>query len=359
MNKFLLFIGYKESLELKNRFTYIITGVSIFLAFFFLVFYIFAVHSSVVTLVTILCLVDFFSIFVFLKKKMYTLAKLLLIFGFLFQEFSVVFLWFPKEANFNYFFFVITPITFFIYDFDIKKERTTIVVINFLATILLLASEIYPLSEPVVILSDTMIRIFSSLSILTTLGSISIVYYFYSHNLSLTHKELNYLAETDGLTNVFNRRTLYREGEKLFLYSKKYNRRFTFMIFDIDHFKNINDRYGHPVGDKVLIQLTELITENTRQHDIFSRYGGEEFALILKDTSTADNIRVAENLRKIVGKNDFVINDEIIIHLTMSIGVTEYSDKYSVFDELVRQADKALYQAKEEGRNRIVFSSSD
>ena len=358
MRKLLLYIGFDKSLEAKNKFTYIINGVSILLVLLYLSFFIVLVKSFLVNLVSILCLIVLLSVFILLKKKRYGAAKLLLVFGFLMQECALVFLWFPVEANINYFFFIVAPISFFIYDFEIREDKISIIAVNILAAFLLLASEVFLFSNPLVQLSGNMIKLFSSLSIISTMGSIFIVYYFYAWNLSKNRKELNHLAETDSLTGVYNRRTLYREGEALFSYCTKNKCNFSFIILDIDHFKKVNDQYGHPVGDELLKQLTNLISENIRHSDIFTRYGGEEFALILKDISEESNLELARNLKSLVEKNDFVISEELSIHITISIGVSTYSNTQKDFDDIVILADNALYEAKERGRNRVVVSKT-
>ncbi len=350
------FIGYENSLKTKDKFTYIINASSLFLVFLFSIFFIVLVKHVWINSITLLCFTILSLVFVLLKKKRYRLAKIFLISGFLFQECTLVFLWFPVEANFNYFFFIVTPISFFIYDFEIKEERTPIVIVNLLAVLLLFASETIPMAAPQVSLSENLLLLFSGLSVISTLGSIFIVYYFYARNLSMSRRELSRLAETDYLTGTFNRRILYREGEALFSYCKKKSYNFAFIIFDIDHFKKVNDQYGHPAGDEILIQLTRLISANIRHSDVFGRYGGEEFALILKEILTETNIDVAQNLRRIIEDNVFIISENLKVKITVSMGVASFSEDQKTFDDIVILADNALYKAKENGRNRVEIS---
>ncbi len=267
---------------------------------------------------------------------------------------KLLFLWFPKEANFNYFFFIVAPISFFIFDIDHKFERMALILTNLIAIILLLSSELVTLVPPFVTLSSRLIKLFSILSLASTVGSIIIVFYFYAKNLSLITSELKILADTDVLTKVLNRRSFEKEGHMLFEFSGKYGKMFAFIILDVDYFKKINDTYGHPAGDAVLVQLSEVLSSNIRQNDILARYGGEEFALLLKGYNPEGLYRAAEHLRGAVENHAFIIPEEKTVRITISLGVVTFSEKYESFEQMIKVADRALYRAKEDGRNRSV-----
>ena len=119
---------------------------------------------------------------------------------------------------------------------------------------------------------------------------------------------------------------------------------------DIDHFKNINDNYGHLVGDKILKEFSSLIAQHLRQSDIFGRWGGEEFLIIAPHTNRQEAYVIAEKLRKIVQEHWF----EEVGHLTVSFGVTECTKEHN-FDTAISTADQALYRSKKEGRNRVTL----
>ncbi|WP_171832168.1 GGDEF domain-containing protein [Oceanispirochaeta sp. M1] len=277
-----------------------------------------------------------------------------MILGFLFQEFSLVFLWFPKEANFNYFFFIVAPITFFIFDFDILFERIALIFTNLIAIVLLLLSEVITLIPPVVKLSSRMTGLFTILSLASTVLSITIVFYFYAKNLASITNELMILANTDVLTKVLNRRSFEKEGYQLFDFVGKYKKTFALIILDVDFFKKVNDNYGHPAGDTVLVELSKVLSLNIRQNDILARYGGEEFALLLKGSDPAGMQKAAEHLREAVENHLFKISESKSIRITISLGLVTFSDKYENFEQMINKADKALYQAKEGGHNRVV-----
>lgn len=155
---------------------------------------------------------------------------------------------------------------------------------------------------------------------------------------------LTSLSTIDGLTGLYNHRYIYDKLEAAAGQCK-----FVVMILDIDHFKNINDTYGHLTGDKILKELSQILKENTRQTDLVGRYGGEEFLIMLANSTLNDGFIVAEKIRKTVETHKFVQN----IHLTISIGVGEYSGEK--ISELLEITDCKLYAAKNSGRNRTVM----
>lgn len=155
-------------------------------------------------------------------------------------------------------------------------------------------------------------------------------------------------ATKDLLTKIYNRvkfeEIFFDEIEK----SKKYRQSLSLIIFDLDHFKKVNDTYGHQVGDSILVELSELITKNIKTSDVFARWGGEEFVILLPNTDLDGSLRFSEKLRRIVANNNFVQ----VGTLTASFGVgqlEEYEDKLTFFEKV----DKALYVAKHNGRNRV------
>jgi len=128
------------------------------------------------------------------------------------------------------------------------------------------------------------------------------------------------------------------------------------MFIDIDHFKNVNDTYGHPAGDEVLRQLGRILESSSRMIDVPSRNGGEEFSILLPVCPPDLAGRIAENVRRAVEAHPFALPDGTVIHLTVSIGLAGYHARVPSADALVKQADEALYDAKRSGRNRVCTS---
>jgi diguanylate cyclase (GGDEF)-like protein len=165
------------------------------------------------------------------------------------------------------------------------------------------------------------------------------------------HEEIYRLTTVDGLTQIFNRRYFLEQFEREVSRAKRYRRELSLMMFDIDHFKDINDSYGHLAGDYVLKQLATVIKGKIRREDILARYGGEEFVIILPEIDGGNAVIFAEKVRKIVEKAPFKFEDTRI-SVTISVGLgtlTESDDAAS----LIKRADEKLYEAKAAGRNCV------
>ncbi len=166
--------------------------------------------------------------------------------------------------------------------------------------------------------------------------------------------EIELLTVTDHLTGLHNRRYLEDRAKEEMNRAIRYGLPLTFLMIDIDHFKNINDSLGHKNGDRVLEQVAGIFQSNLRQVDIVARYGGEEFLIILPSTPIDGGMIVAERIRKIVETHSFK-TDSKDISVTISIGAASLQDTSAENeDELINFADKALYEAKNTGRNKSV-----
>ena len=174
---------------------------------------------------------------------------------------------------------------------------------------------------------------------------------------------LQLLATTDSLTEVANRRLFIETGAKEWRRALRHNQPLSLMILDIDHFKQINDSWGHPAGDIVLRAVAELCRNNFRQSvDLIARIGGEEFAVLMPATNYLEAIGVADRLCKQIAAHQIEVASDVLVNCTVSIGVaTSVREKAEGggFVELLAMADRALYSAKSQGRNRLVGASSD
>ncbi len=171
-------------------------------------------------------------------------------------------------------------------------------------------------------------------------------------------ERLKRLSITDGLTNLYNSRYFYSQLKAEVERSNRYNHPLALLLLDIDNFKKYNDSFGHLEGDKVLVQLGQVIKSCLRAMDSAYRYGGEEFTVILPETEGAEAATVAERIRAAVEELRFNPVEDAQVTITVSVGVTEYirGEELAVF---VQRADKAMYQSKDSGRNRVscLFSS--
>ncbi|MET0283156.1 MAG: GGDEF domain-containing protein [Polyangiales bacterium] len=169
------------------------------------------------------------------------------------------------------------------------------------------------------------------------------------------HEEIYRLMTVDGLTQVYNRRYFQEALERELQRSRRYGHHFTLVLLDIDHFKQINDRYGHQAGDTVLRRLGTLVQHKVRTNDVVARIGGEEFALILPESTPAGGRALAEKLRRAVEQESFRHENEVV-PVTISLGLAEFQPTMAGdnADLLVKRADQQLYAAKKSGRNRVA-----
>lgn len=165
--------------------------------------------------------------------------------------------------------------------------------------------------------------------------------------------ELRERAMTDELTGILTRRAFKEEGERLAALANRHKHNLTAICFDLDHFKKINDTYGHAVGDEVLRRVSEACRSHVRKSDVFGRLGGEEFAILLPETDRKGGLEVAEKLRRDISLLRFDVGDQTI-GVTASLGVAAFDLSTKDLDMLLVRGDTALYQAKHEGRNRVM-----
>ncbi len=167
------------------------------------------------------------------------------------------------------------------------------------------------------------------------------------------HEALTHLSTTDQLTGLSNRRQLTEALSTEFHRAQRYQHALTVMMADLDHFKQVNDQFGHQAGDAVLRAVGEIFRSNTRETDVAGRYGGEELMLIMAHNDLEGGMTYAERLRESVEVADFGTHGGKTLRVTLSIGVASYHEGMRKPEDLVSAADTALYRAKENGRNRV------
>lgn len=167
------------------------------------------------------------------------------------------------------------------------------------------------------------------------------------------HETIYNMTIVDGLTGVNNKRYLLETLEREIPRARRHNRPLSMIIFDIDHFKQVNDTYGHLAGDYVLKEMAQLIKSRIRPDDTLGRYGGEEFVVVLPETDKPGAVHIAEEIRKLVASHAFTFERERM-SVSISIGVALLRDSDAV-DDLIAAADERLYAAKNGGRNRVCY----
>ncbi|MBL4636433.1 MAG: GGDEF domain-containing protein [Kofleriaceae bacterium] len=167
------------------------------------------------------------------------------------------------------------------------------------------------------------------------------------------HEEIYRLTTIDGLTQIFNKRYFTETLEREIGRALRYRRHLSLIMFDIDHFKKVNDNYGHLAGDHILRALAAAIKTRIRREDILARYGGEEFAIVLPEIERENAAVFAEKIRMLIERTSFEF-ESLQIPIRISVGVASLTQELEDCDALVKRADEKLYEAKNSGRNRVI-----
>lgn len=190
------------------------------------------------------------------------------------------------------------------------------------------------------------------IAIIITLVTTNVFAYVFAARTQEQRAQLMLMATKDPLTGVGNRRAMEAELDQVIHATRRHQAASSLLIMDLDHFKSINDTYGHGVGDRVLMRFAELIQSRIRITDSLFRFGGEEFVILVQGQDLNASTELADQLRRNIEQEDFKLDRR----LTMSVGVAEYESTESR-DSWLRRADKALFEAKQNGRNRVCQAS--
>lgn len=178
--------------------------------------------------------------------------------------------------------------------------------------------------------------------------------FVYQQHLNDTLRQLEIANRQDGLTKVYNRRYWEEQLQHELLRAQRYQHPLSLLLFDLDKFKDLNDRYGHLGGDFVLVELAAFIRTLLRDSDVFGRYGGEEFGIILPDTPLSGAMEVAQRICTAVANYSMLFHQQSI-RVTLSMGACQFEPQvHTRHDAFIRDADHALYQAKRNGRNQVI-----
>ena len=190
-------------------------------------------------------------------------------------------------------------------------------------------------------------------------GLISV--FFVEYVLKTQYLLMKYEKEstTDFLTGLNNVRQFDAIWNTLISNATVKNERLSLLMIDIDHFKHVNDTFGHPIGDSILVELGQILKEASRSFDVVSRNGGEEFSVILPDCPNHQAIEIAERIRREVEIHNFKVSQKETIHITVSIGVATYPETVNDTNQIVDIADECLYKAKRTGRNKVCANHTE
>lgn len=191
--------------------------------------------------------------------------------------------------------------------------------------------------------------------VLTILAEAIFIFRPMVRRISTYSNRLQHEANYDALSGLHNRRAFNNLASMFIANSKRYSQHLSMIIIDIDHFKRVNDTFGHDVGDEVITWVASKLKHHCRESDCVARFGGEEFAILLPNTTSAGALQAAEKLRQKICQKPFVSGSHMM-DITISAGVSQMSKKNNSLESMLKQADNALYDAKQGGRNRVMES---
>lgn len=174
----------------------------------------------------------------------------------------------------------------------------------------------------------------------------------------LLHEEARRLSITDGLTGVWNRRYLQMQFRQVLATSVRFRRPFSVLMLDLDNFKDVNDTHGHQRGDAILIEFAQRVSAILREVDTFARYGGEEFICLLSETDVGGALTTAEKINEVIRAEPFAGVGEVPVMLTTSIGLASFPEHADTYQGLIEAADRAMYQAKQAGRDQVQIAGT-
>ena len=262
------------------------------------------------------------------------------------------------DSGFHYYIFSTVIVLFYMSYFKNKMKITLSI---FAVSLYIVLFYSFTDFNPVYNINETVLNFLFCSNIIIAFFIFGFLTYFYNRaankaerKLERANKKLTSMATTDHLTGLLNRRSMINYLEMAIDKYNKTGANFTIIMIDIDDFKNINDKYGHDCGDKVLTSVANIMNKNIRKNDLIARWGGEEFLILLKNTTHNEAEIVAKKLKKSINKKSIpCINNKL--DLTMTFGVKQFEKD---LDSCINKADKALYQGKNRGKNCVIVYNS-
>jgi diguanylate cyclase (GGDEF)-like protein len=354
MGDFLTYWGYNKELDTTIRFTYFVTLTNLSMVFIYFIIFSFSTRHSMIYIFSFITIVCLFLNLTLLKLKYYDIGRIFSLLIMITCITIVTMFLLPRDCLILFYYYLIPPASIYIFDICNKKDRIFIIVFNTLFVVLLTLSYII-VDNPIITVEPETMNIIKIFTIAFTGISFVTAFIIYARTIARISNDLQLLAHTDPLTSVSNRRVLFNKGKNIFKLTERYNLSFAVILIDIDHFKYVNDKFGHPTGDYVLQELTKIIRENIRSNDLICRYGGEEFAIIIMDAEINNLKDIGEHIRILVQEHTFISKDMQNFNITISLGIVGYlPNNYEDFGQMVAKADTALYTAKETGRNKVI-----
>ncbi|NQZ81347.1 MAG: GGDEF domain-containing protein [Colwellia sp.] len=340
----------------KIRLVNIISLITMVISAGYSLNYFFVLHQPLVAMINTSFIFGYAITFVFMYFHAAKNAKTWFFSILMLHLFICTNLYVTNASGFHLYYFLVPTGVFLLYEFKDKKEK---IVLSILSIILMVYCENTLNTSPLIVLTDAINRMLYQSVIVINMIEVTIVIVILNNQLEKNETKLTQQATTDSLTQIANRHYFFEQGNILIELSNVNQHPFTMILLDLDLFKKINDRYGHGAGDLCLVEITSIIQHLCRKQDLFARIGGEEFAIILPETTAEEAYCIAERMRVMVEQQKIPIVGAQSFTCTASFGISGKTSDSTTLKNLLLQADEALYLAKEQGRNRVqIFQQS-
>jgi diguanylate cyclase (GGDEF)-like protein len=335
----------------KVRMLNFVVLITIFIALIYTANYFFVLNNEVVAVYNLILTIGY-SFSVLLSYRHYHKSAKTWYFSLLMLHlFVCTNFFFTKESGFHFYFFLIPTGALLLFDL---KDRMFKLTLSIIAALLFLYCENTLNENPLIIFTKNAEHLLYQSVFLVNMFAVILVLTLFSKQIEKQQLELVKQASTDILTGLNNRRYFFKQGENLLEKNNQSKQFFSLILLDLDYFKQINDKYGHAVGDSCLVTISDALQNAMSQNSFCYRIGGEEFVIILSDCHLTIVTDLAEKIRRTIETILVITEDGHKIGCTVSIGISYNETKRETLKQVLKQADLALYQAKHAGRNNVV-----
>lgn len=344
------------SVASKARMTNTVSLFTIFISGFYTLNYIFILNEPMVAIINAAftfayCLTLAFTYFNEHKKAKLWFFSIVMIHLIVCTNVYVT-----NKTGFHLYFFLVPTGAYLLFELKEKLEKITL---SLISVVLFFYCENTVNITPLIDLTDDINHLIYQSVFFFNMVEVIFVVTLFANQIEANELKLTKQATSDSLTGIANRHYFFEQGNALLDIANHDNRPFSLILLDFDYFKRINDQHGHYAGDLCLIEITKTIQKHCRSQDIFARVGGEEFVIALPDTTLQETNNIAETIRLAVEKQIIPIVGQSNFTCTASFGITSRTNKNHELKKLMNDADKALYLAKNHGRNRVQIFAND
>jgi len=335
----------------KIRLMNIISLITIFISASYTIHYISFLQQPIVAFINSVFTLLYAAPLLFNYLNAHTKSKLCFFYTLMIHLFVCTNIYVTNESGFHLYYFLVPTGAFLLFNSNEKSYKFSL---SFIAILLFFYCENTLNTSALITLSEQTNHLIYQSVILVNMIEVMVVMTIFSYQIESNEKKLTKLTTIDSLTGINNRHFFFKKGNELLKQSIAQQKEFSLVIIDFDNFKTVNDTYGHFIADLCLTETAKLVKRLSRDSDIFARIAGDEFAILLPETSETEAQLIALTIQKTIENHVIFLPDNPHFTCTVSIGVTSKTSLSSDFKSLLIQADKALYTSKRHGRNRVT-----